>query len=188
MIVMIDNFDSFTYNLYQLLGEINPDIRVYRNNSLTVEQVKNLKPDHIVISPGPGFPASAGISMDVIRQLGSEIPVLGVCLGHQAIGQVYGGRVVHAPQLMHGKVSQIRVDRNCPLFDGLPETIPAGRYHSLIIEPEGLPQELMVTAWGPEGEVMGVKHRQYPVYGIQFHPESILTPDGRRILQNFLNL
>jgi len=188
MILIIDNYDSFTYNLYQYIGEINPDIEVYRNDAITTAQIRDKKPTHIVISPGPGFPKDAGISLDVVLEFGREIPILGVCLGHQAIGEAFGGKVIHAKRLMHGKSSEIFVDNKCKLFDGLPEKIEAGRYHSLIVEGESLPEQLKVTARSKEGEIMGIQHVDYPVYGIQFHPESVMTPDGKRILKNFLSL
>lgn len=186
MIIIIDNYDSFTYNLYQYVGELNGDVAVYRNDALTVEQVAAKKPSHIIISPGPGFPAAAGISIEVVRKLGIQIPILGVCLGHQGIGEAYGGRVIHAPELLHGKASDIELLPGYALFKGLPSHITAGRYHSLIVERQTLPEELEITAVAGDGEIMGLKHREYPVYGIQFHPESILTPDGKVILQNFL--
>lgn len=186
MILLIDNYDSFTYNLYQYVGELNTDVEVYRNDALTVEEVAAKKPTHIIISPGPGFPATAGISIEVVRKLGMHIPILGVCLGHQGIGEAYGGRVIHATHLMHGKASEVELLPGCALFRGLPAKITAGRYHSLIVERETLPQELEITAVAGDGEIMGLKHRKYPVFGIQFHPESILTPDGKGILKNFL--
>lgn len=186
MILLIDNYDSFTYNLYQYVGELNENIQVYRNDALTVEQVAGKKPSHIIISPGPGYPASAGISIETVRKLGAKVPVLGVCLGHQGIGEAYGGKVIRAPQLMHGKASEVELMPWCPIFRGLPSKITVGRYHSLIIERDTLPEELEITAVSTDGEIMGVKHRKHPVFGIQFHPESILTPDGKRILKNFL--
>ncbi len=188
MILIIDNYDSFTYNLYQYIGEINPDIEVYRNDKISVSGIRDKKPTHIVISPGPGFPRDAGISIPMIKELGGEIPILGVCLGHQAIGEAYGGKVVHAKQLMHGKASEVEVDGECKLFEGLPEKITVGRYHSLIVEKDGLPGELKVTAKTDDGEIMGLRHKTHPVFGIQFHPESILTSRGKEILRNFLNI
>jgi len=188
MIVIIDNYDSFTYNLYQYLGEINPDIEVYRNDRISVEEIERKNPSHIVISPGPGFPSGAGISVELVRKSGRYTPILGVCLGHQAIGEAFGGRVVHAERLMHGKSSEVEVSRDCRIFKGLPRRIKAGRYHSLVVQAESLPRELEVTAWSDEGEVMGLKHIEYPVFGIQFHPESILTPGGKEILKNFLGI
>lgn len=186
MILVIDNYDSFTYNLVQLMGELGADLRVIRNDQAAVEDVKALKPTHIVISPGPGTPDDGGISMDVIRALGPSTPVLGVCLGQQSIGQVFGGRVVRAPRLMHGKTSMI-YHKHAALFTGVPSPFVATRYHSLIVE-EPLPECLTVTAFTESGEVMGVRHKEYPIVGVQFHPESILTQFGPRILQNFLEL
>lgn len=188
MILIIDNYDSFTYNLYQYIGEINPDIEVYRNDRITVDEIREKKPTHIIVSPGPGFPKDAGISIQVIREMGKSIPVLGVCLGHQAIGEAFGGKVVHAKELMHGKDSMLEIDTECELFRGLPEQIKAGRYHSLIVEGESLPADLKVIARAADEGIMGVKHVVYPVFGIQFHPESILTPRGKDILANFLKV
>lgn len=189
MIIIIDNYDSFTYNLYQYIGELNPDVEVYRNNKTTIDEIREKVPSHIVISPGPGFPDDAGISVKLIRELGAaRIPILGVCLGHQAIGEAYGGKIVHAPRLMHGKASDIELTSDCEIFKNLPLKIRAGRYHSLIIQEESLPDELEVTARADEGEIMGIRHKDYPVFGIQFHPESVLTPCGKQILQNFLNI
>jgi glutamine amidotransferase of anthranilate synthase or aminodeoxychorismate synthase len=188
MIILIDNYDSFTYNLFQYAGEINPDIEVYRNDKISTEEIRRKKPSHIIISPGPGYPADAGISTGIVRDLGENIPVLGVCLGHQAIGEAYGGRIVHAERLMHGRASDIEILPGCPIFSGLPGIITAGRYHSLIVEKATLPAELDITAVSREGEIMGLKHKKYPVYGIQFHPESILTNCGKEILRNFLSL
>ena len=186
MILLIDNYDSFSYNLYQLIGELDPDIRVIRNDAMTVEEIRNLKPSHIILSPGPGRPEDAGITMAAAGTLGKTIPTLGVCLGHQAICAAFGARVGYARQLMHGKQSQVHFDQACPLFRGVPETAPVGRYHSLAAEPDTLPEELRVTAVTEDGEVMAVQHTKYPIYGVQFHPESILTPDGRTMLKNFI--
>lgn len=188
MILIIDNYDSFTYNLYQYIGEMNPDIEVYRNDKITIKEIEAKKPSHIIISPGPGYPKEAGISIDLIKELGPKIPILGVCLGHQAIGEAFGGIVTNAKGLMHGKASEVEVVKECRLFGTLPEKITVGRYHSLIVKTEGLPKELKVTASTIDGEIMGLQHIEYPVYGIQFHPESILTPDGKEILKNFLNV
>lgn len=188
MIIIIDNYDSFTYNLYQYVGEINPDIEVYRNDRISVGKVAEIAPSHIIISPGPGFPRDAGISVELIRELGKSIPILGVCLGHQAIGEAYGGNVTHARQLVHGKTSEIMLSEDCRLFHLLPQKISAGRYHSLIVDGKNLPNELSITARTKEGEIMGLQHKHYHVYGIQFHPESVLTPDGKKILKNFLNI
>lgn len=184
MILVIDNYDSFTYNLVQLMGELGAELCVARNDQITLDEIQALKPSHIVISPGPGTPDDGGVSMDVIRQMGPFTPVLGVCLGQQAIGQVYGGKVVRAPRLMHGKTSLI-YHKNAALFTGVPSPFEATRYHSLIVE-DPLPEALMVTAFTDAGEVMGLRHKEYPVVGVQFHPESILTKFGPRILQNFL--
>lgn len=188
MILLLDNYDSFTYNLYQYVGELNPDVEVYRNDVLTVEEVAAKQPSHIIISPGPGYPASAGISIEAVRRLGNRIPILGVCLGHQAIGEAYGGKVIRASQLVHGKASELELLPTCQLFKGLPSRITAARYHSLIVERETLPDVLQVTALTKTGEIMGLKHKEYNVFGIQFHPESILTDGGKTILKNFLNL
>jgi anthranilate synthase component 2 len=184
MILVIDNYDSFTYNLVQAMGELGAELRVVRNDQMTLDEVKALKPSHIVISPGPGTPDDGGISMDVIREMGPGTPVLGVCLGQQSIGQVFGGQVVRAPRLMHGKTSMI-YHRNAALFTGVPSPFEATRYHSLIVE-EPLPEALAVTAFTDAGEVMGLRHKEYPIVGVQFHPESILTKFGPRMLQNFL--
>jgi len=188
MILLIDNYDSFSYNLYQLIGSINPDIRVVRNDELTPEAIAQLAPMAIVISPGPGRPEDAGVCIDVIRSLGGRIPILGVCLGHQAICAAYGATVSYAKQLMHGKQSQTALDVNCPLFADCPETIPVARYHSLAAVEDTIPACLQVTARTQDGEVMAVKHRDYNTYGLQFHPESILTPNGVTILKNFLQI
>ncbi|MEA4902614.1 aminodeoxychorismate/anthranilate synthase component II [Desulfitobacterium sp.] len=188
MIVLIDNYDSFTYNVYQLVGCLNPDIRVFRNDQMTVEKLEKLNPDHLIISPGPGFPATAGITLEAIRRFYQKIPVLGICLGHQAIAEALGGKVVHAPQPMHGKRRRVQLDRDCPLFAGLPETLNVARYHSLIVDRDTLPAELVVTARAEAGEIMGLRHKNYPLYGLQFHPESILTEQGERFIENFLRL
>lgn len=186
MIVMIDNYDSFTYNLVQYLGELQVDLRVYRNDEIRVGAIEALQPQAIVISPGPGTPEEAGISMAVIERFGPHLPILGVCLGHQCIGQVYGGQVIRAPRLMHGKTSLVYHSGD-ELFQGLPSPFEANRYHSLIVD-EPAPPDLQVTAFTNRGEIMGLRHRHYPVYGVQFHPESILTPAGKQILANFLAL
>ncbi|MHB1528528.1 MAG: anthranilate synthase component II [Acidiferrobacteraceae bacterium] len=186
MLLMIDNYDSFTYNLVQYLGELGADVRVFRNDQITVDDIRDLRPDGIVISPGPCTPNEAGISVDIIQELGAEIPVLGVCLGHQSIGQAYGGRIVRARTLMHGKTSPIRHDGR-GVFAGLPDPFTATRYHSLVIERASLPDCLEVSAWTEDGEIMGVRHREHPIEGVQFHPESILTEHGREMLSNFLN-
>jgi anthranilate synthase component 2 len=186
MILLIDNYDSFSYNLYQLVGQIDPDIRVIRNDELTLEEIRDLKPDRIILSPGPGFPKDAGICVEAARELGKEIPLLGVCLGHQAICEAFGATVSYARELMHGKQSDIQIDTNCKLFKGLPDVIPAARYHSLAAIRETIPDCLQITAETTDGEIMAVMHREYPIYGVQFHPESILTPDGYKILKNFI--
>lgn len=183
-VLLIDNYDSFTYNLAQYLGELGADLAVHRNDAITVEAVQQMAPTHIVISPGPGDPHDGGVSNAVIRTYGPHIPTLGVCLGHQCIGHVYGGVVTRAPRLMHGKTSAI-YHKGKGIFDGIPSPFQATRYHSLIVE-EPLPEVLKVTAFTREGEVMGVAHREYPVIGVQFHPESILTEHGKRLLANFL--
>jgi anthranilate synthase/aminodeoxychorismate synthase-like glutamine amidotransferase len=186
MIAIIDNYDSFTYNLVQYLGELGAEIRVYRNDAVTVDELRQSRPSHIVISPGPGNPDDAGISNQVIAELGSEIPVLGVCLGHQCIGSVFGGQVVRAERLLHGKTSPI-YHYGDGLFQGVPSPFEATRYHSLIVAND-LPADLEMTAFTRQGELMGLRHRRFPVYGVQFHPESILTAAGKQILQNFLSI
>lgn len=186
MILLIDNYDSFSYNLYQLIGSIDPDIRVVRNDAMMTEEIAALSPKAIILSPGPGRPEDAGICVDVVRQLGSQFPILGVCLGHQAICHAYGGTVTYAKELMHGKQSMTSVSDSCPLFQDLPKEIPVARYHSLALDADTLPPELTITATAEDGEVMAVAHKAYPVFGLQFHPESILTPDGKTILKNFL--
>ena len=188
MILLIDNYDSFSYNLYQLIGEIEPDIRVIRNDEMTVEEIRTLKPDRIILSPGPGRPEDAGVIIAVAKELGKEIPILGVCLGHQAICAAYGATVTYAKKLMHGKMSLVDVDLNCRLFRGLQSKIQVARYHSLAAADENFPECLEVTARTEDGEIMAVKHRDYEVYGVQFHPESILTPKGKIMLRNFLEI
>lgn len=188
MILLIDNYDSFSYNLYQLAGSINPDIRVVRNDELTIEEIAAMKPNHLILSPGPGRPEDAGVCKEVAKKLAHICPVLGICLGHQAICEAYGATVSYAKELMHGKQSMIHLANGSPLFQGLPPLFAAGRYHSLSVVNETLPDELLVIAETDEGEVMGVKHRDFHLYGLQFHPESILTPQGARIMENFLNL
>lgn len=187
MIVMIDNYDSFTYNLYQYIGTLDPDIKVFRNDKITVDEVLAMKPSHIVISPGPGYPKDAGICIDLIRRAG-DIPILGVCLGHQAIGEAFGAKIVHAPRIMHGKRDKIAVNGLCPIFKGFGGEVEIGRYHSLVIDRFTMPAELTLTAVSDDGCVMGVMHNTRPVFGIQFHPESVLTPDGMRMIENFLNV
>ena len=186
MTLLIDNYDSFSYNLYQLIGEIEPDIRVVRNDEMTTGEIRALAPNHIILSPGPGRPEQAGVTMEAVTALGGRIPILGVCLGHQAICAAFGASVTYAKTLMHGKQSQVRFDPDCPLFRGCPETALVGRYHSLAADAQTLPECLKITARTEDGEVMAVQHREHPVYGVQFHPESILTPDGKTMLQNFI--
>jgi anthranilate synthase component 2 len=185
MLLMIDNYDSFTYNLVQYLGELGEDVRVYRNDQITVEEIAQLRPGHIVISPGPCTPNEAGISVDTVKRFGGKIPLLGVCLGHQGIGQAYGGHIVHAKRIMHGKTSMIHHTGE-GVFAGLPSPFEATRYHSLVIERESLPVCLELTAWTDDGEIMGVRHKEFAVEGVQFHPESILTEHGHKLLANFL--
>jgi anthranilate synthase component II len=192
LIIVIDNYDSFTYNLVQYLGElaaefpIASDIKVFRNDKITVEEIRALKPDLVVISPGPGRPENAGVSQDVIKQLGHNLPILGVCLGHQSIGQVFGGKIVSASDLMHGKTSQVS-HSGVGVFRGLENPMVATRYHSLVIDRETCPEVLEITAWVEDGTIMGVRHRNYPhIQGVQFHPESVLTSSGKQLLRNFL--
>lgn len=187
MILLIDNYDSFSYNLVQFIGSINPDIRVIRNDEKTLKEIEEINPSHIVISPGPGKPADAGICEEVIRHFGNRIPILGVCLGHQAICEVYGADISHAKELMHGKISMVQL-RECVLFEGVGKKVQVARYHSLIAEKESIPDCLVVTAVTDDGEVMAVQHRDYRVYGVQFHPESIMTPTGINMLENFLQI
>jgi len=187
VILMIDNYDSFTYNLVQYLGVLGSEVEVHRNDKITLDEIESMKPERIVISPGPGTPQSAGITISMIERFHPKVPILGVCLGHQAIGAAFGGRVLHAARIMHGKTSEISHDSK-GVFRDLPDPITATRYHSLAVERESLPSCLEVSAEAEDGEIMGLRHRQYPVEGIQFHPESILTKEGMDILRNFLNL
>ena len=187
MILVIDNYDSFTYNLVQHLGELGADLKVYRNDAISIEEMHELKPERMVISPGPGVPKDAGITIDAIREFAGKIPILGVCLGNQAIGEAFGGRVSRAPYLMHGKTSEICHD-SATIFRGLPYRFKAARYHSLIVEKDGLPDSLEVSATTPDGLIMGLRHREYQVEGVQFHPESVMTEHGKKLLKNFLNL
>jgi anthranilate synthase component 2 len=192
MLLMIDNYDSFTYNLVQYLGELGADVQVFRNDQVTVPEIERLKPEHIVISPGPCTPNEAGVSLETIRYFAGRIPILGVCLGHQSIGQAFGGQVVHAREVMHGKTSAIR-HRGAGILQDLPDPFEATRYHSLVIARESLPDCLEITAWtetaaGEMDEIMGVRHREYAVEGVQFHPESILTRHGHQLLKNFLGI
>ena len=186
MLLVIDNYDSFTYNLVQYLGELGAEVQVFRNDRISLDEIRELAPAGIVISPGPGRPDDAGVSLDVIRELASEIPILGVCLGHQSIGQVFGGNVIGAPELMHGKTSPI-YHNNAGVFEGLSDPFEATRYHSLIVEKSSLPDCLEITAWTEDGIIMGLRHRDYPhLQGVQFHPESILTNSGKSLLNNFI--
>lgn len=185
MLLMIDNYDSFTYNLVQYLGELGEEVVVYRNDEITLDRIAELAPEHVVISPGPCTPNEAGVSVPLIQRFAGQIPILGVCLGHQSIGQAFGGRIVHAAQLMHGKTSLVHHQAS-GVFKGLKEPLTATRYHSLVIERSSLPEELEVTAWTDDGDIMGVRHRSLPVEGVQFHPESILTEQGHELLRNFL--
>ena len=187
MILMVDNYDSFTYNLVQYLGELGEELKVFRNDKISIEKIKRLKPKRIVISPGPGRPDDAGISKDVIREFSGKIPILGVCLGHQCIGEVYGGKVVQAKRLMHGKTSMI-YHKGKDIFKGLTNPFEATRYHSLLVERKSLPKCLEITAWTKEKEIMGLRHKDYHLFGVQFHPESILTKVGKDILRNFLKI
>lgn len=186
MVLLIDNYDSFSYNVYQLVGSIISDIRVIRNDELTVEEIEALKPSHIILSPGPGRPADAGVCEEVLRHLGGKIPVLGICLGHQAVCEVFGARITYAKELMHGKQSVALLDNGSVLFHGMQRELVVARYHSLAADPDTMPDCLRVTARTEDGEIMAVEHREYPIYGLQFHPESVLTPGGRQIMENFL--
>ena len=187
MILLIDNYDSFSYNLYQLVGEIDPDIRVIRNDDMTVEQIRELRPDRIILSPGPGRPEDAGIIVELVKAI-HDIPLLGVCLGHQAICAAFGATVTYAKRLMHGKQSDVKFNVDCPLFTGCPPVAPVARYHSLAADADTIPEELKITAVTTDGEIMAVQHREYPIYGVQFHPESIMTPDGKQMLKNFIGM
>ena len=188
MILLVDNYDSFSYNLYQMIGALQPDIRVVRNDALSVDEVAALAPSHIILSPGPGRPEEAGICIELVRQLGASIPLLGVCLGHQAIAAAFGATVTYAQRLMHGKQSLVQFDTDSPLFAGLPKAAPVARYHSLAVAADTLPDALIPVAQTMDGaaEVMALQHTDYPIYGVQFHPESIMTPDGAAMLKNFL--
>lgn len=187
MVFVLDNYDSFTYNLVQYMGELGAEMTVRRNDELSVDEVEALAPERILISPGPCTPQEAGISIDLIRRFAGKVPVLGVCLGHQALGAAFGGNVVRAPQLMHGKTSEVTHDGKT-IFSGLQNPMTCTRYHSLIVAEKGLPDELEVTARTPDGTIMGLRHREYPVEGVQFHPESVLTQDGKLLIKNFLEL
>lgn len=188
MVLLIDNYDSFSYNLVQLVGSIGADIKVIRNDEKTIDEIRELNPAHIIISPGPGYPKDAGIIEEVIAKLKGEVPILGVCLGHQAISETFGAEITLAKQLMHGKQSSIHIANGARIFHGLAPVIQAARYHSLIAKKETLPDDLLVIAEDDTGEVMAVKHRNYEIYGVQFHPESILTPQGETIIRNFLKI
>ncbi len=186
MILLIDNYDSFSYNLYQLIGTINSDIKVIRNDQMNIEEINKLSPECIILSPGPGRPKGAGICIEVVKKMYQSTKILGVCLGHQAICEAFGGEIIYAERLMHGKQSIVKIDNTDPIFYGLPDSIPVARYHSLVASKNNLPICLNVLATTDDGEIMAVKHNDYPVYGLQFHPESIMTPDGKNILKNFL--
>ncbi len=186
MILIIDNYDSFTYNLLQFCGSVEPDIKVVRNDAVTINEIRKLNPTHIILSPGPGYPKYAGICEDVIKELKGEYPILGVCLGHQAICEVFGAEITHAIKLMHGKKSNINVDNECSIFKNLPKVVTGARYHSLIAKKDTVPHCLKITATDGMGEVMAVKHRDYEIYGLQFHPESILTSEGLKMIRNFI--
>lgn len=186
MILLIDNYDSFSYNLFQFVGEINPDLKVIRNDELSVEEIKALAPERIILSPGPGRPEDAGVIVEVARELGKEIPILGVCLGHQAICAAFGATVTYAKQLMHGKQSEVDFDEACLLFKDLPKRAKVARYHSLTADESTMPECLKITAKTADQEIMAVQHKEYPIYGVQFHPESIMTPDGKQMIRNFL--
>lgn len=188
MVVLIDNYDSFSYNLVQLVGTINPDISVIRNDEMTVEEIEQLKPSHIILSPGPGKPENAGVCESVVTHFTGKVPILGVCLGHQAISEAYGATVSYAKELMHGKMSVVNLARDCPIFAGLGETAEVARYHSLITIRDTVPDCLQIIAETQDGEIMGVKHKDAATYGLQFHPESILTPEGDKMIRNFLEI
>lgn len=188
MILLIDNYDSFSYNLYQLIGMIHPDIKIIRNDELTVEEILGLNPEKIILSPGPGRPKNAGVCIEVARTLGKKIPILGVCLGHQSICEAFGAKISYAKKLMHGKMSKIKVNNKSEIFIGMEAQIEAARYHSLSVTSDSIPKDLLVTAVTKDGEIMAVEHKDYKIYGVQFHPESILTPSGRQIIENFLSI
>lgn len=186
MILLIDNYDSFSYNLYQFIGSLNPDIEVIRNNEKTVSEIEEMKPDCIILTPGPGKPKDAGVCEEVVKELGGKIPMLGVCLGHQAICEAEGAEISYAKELMHGKQSRVKLDLSAPIFKGLPEEVTVGRYHSLAVMEDSLPASLKEIARADDGEVMAVADRDRKIYGLQFHPESIMTPEGPKMLENFL--
>ena len=186
MLLLVDNYDSFSFNLYQMIGEVNADLRVVRNDELTVREIAALKPERIILSPGHGRPENAGNIMDIVRELGGTTPILGVCLGHQAICAAFGGTITYAKELMHGKQSNVNLDTNCPIFDRCPSVAVVGRYHSLALDPATLPSCLKVTGRTDDGEIMAVWHKKYPIFGVQFHPESILTANGKTMIANFV--
>lgn len=186
MILLIDNYDSFSYNLYQMIGELNSNIKVIRNDELSLDEIEKLAPKKIIISPGPGRPEDAGIIIEVVKNLGQKIPILGVCLGHQAICAAFGAKIIYAQKLMHGKQSKVKFDLNSALFKGLREYSLVARYHSLAAEEKTITQDLKITALTLEGEIMAVEHRNYPIFGLQFHPESIMTEEGKKMLKNFI--
>lgn len=188
MILLIDNYDSFSYNLYQYIGEINSEINVVKNDEISLEEIEKLNPSHIIISPGPGRPSDAGICEDVIKYFNGRIPILGVCLGHQAICEAFGGTITYAKKLIHGKMSNIHIANGSPIFNELPPIIEGARYHSLAADRTSLPDEILIIAESDNEEIMGIKHRDYNIFGLQFHPESILTPKGKRIIENFLSI
>ena len=188
MILLIDNYDSFTYNLYQYIGELYADVKVVRNDEITIPEIEALAPQALIFSPGPGYPKDAGITVEAIRRFSGKLPMLGVCLGHQSICEAFGGTIVRAAHLMHGKASKITLDSDCPLFSNLPSVVSCGRYHSLIAQESDFPSCLKVTARDENSQIMALAHREHPTYGVQFHPESILTDEGKRMLANFLNL
>lgn len=186
MILLIDNYDSFSYNLFQLIGEIETDIKVIRNDEMTIEEIKKLNPTRIILSPGPGRPEDAGMIVEAAKTFGKDIPILGVCLGHQAICTAFGATVTYAKELIHGKQSDVKFDTDCLLFKDCPQVAPVARYHSLAADADTIPEELKITALTTDGEVMAVQHKAYPIYGVQFHPESIMTPYGKQMLYNFI--
>lgn len=186
MILLIDNYDSFSYNLYQLVGTLEPDIRVVRNDAMTADEILAAKPEAIILSPGPGKPEEAGVCIECVKVCGPKIPILGVCLGHQAICTAYGAVVSYAKMLMHGKQSIIQTEADSPIFQDCPASMPVARYHSLAVLEDTIPSSLRITARADDGEIMAVEHREYPVFGVQFHPESIMTPDGKQMLKNFI--
>ena len=188
MILLIDNYDSFSYNVYQLIGSVEPDIRVVRNDELTVEEIEQMQPEAIILLPGPGRPAEAGICIEIVKKLGEKTPILGICLGHQAICEACGATVSYATELMHGKQKKIRKVGESALFTGLPESFDAARYHSLAVKKDTLPECLRITAVAEDGEVMAIEHREYPIFGLQFHPESVMTPQGKTMIEYFMNI